>query len=218
MEQHDPARAALKRLIDERREDYAGLSRLIGRNAAYIQQYITRGTPRRLAENDRRVLAEYFGVEEAVLGGPGVSQDLTASRLTTVARFNVQASAGAGTFADREQAVAHYGFEAGWLKKLCSSAASELSIIQVEGDSMYPTLSHGDDIMVDRSLAGHRIHDGIYVLRREDTLLVKRIAVHPSNKRLTISSDNPAYPSWPDCDPKSVEIIGRVIWAGRRFS
>jgi len=48
-------RAALARLITERGEDYAGLSRLIGRNAAYIQQFIKRGTPRRLAEPDRRI-------------------------------------------------------------------------------------------------------------------------------------------------------------------
>ena len=58
-------RTALARLIEERGEDYAGLSRLIGRNPAYIQQFIKRGTPRRLAEADRRILARYFGVDEA---------------------------------------------------------------------------------------------------------------------------------------------------------
>ena len=56
------ARAALQRLIEERGEDYAGLSRLLGRNAAYIQQYIKRGNPRKLAEDDRRLLARYFAV------------------------------------------------------------------------------------------------------------------------------------------------------------
>ena len=44
------ARAALQRLIEERGEDYAGLSRLLGRNPAYVQQFIKRGSPRRLAE------------------------------------------------------------------------------------------------------------------------------------------------------------------------
>ena len=42
----DP-RTALQRLIDERNEDYAGLSRMLRRNDAYIQQYIKRGTPKR---------------------------------------------------------------------------------------------------------------------------------------------------------------------------
>ena len=66
----DETAAALERLIEERGEDYAGLSRLLGRNPAYVQQYIKRGTPRRLAEEDRRLLARYFGVDEALLGGP----------------------------------------------------------------------------------------------------------------------------------------------------
>ncbi len=63
-------RAALARLIAERGEDYAGLSRLLGRNPAYIQQFIKRGSPRRLAESDRRNPRRYFGVDEAVLGAP----------------------------------------------------------------------------------------------------------------------------------------------------
>jgi hypothetical protein len=46
----DP-RSALQRLIEERGEDYSSLSRLIGRNAAYIQQYIKRGNPKKLGED-----------------------------------------------------------------------------------------------------------------------------------------------------------------------
>lgn len=55
---------ALQRLIVEQREDYASLSRMLGRNAAYIQQFIKRGTPRILSEKDRRTLAACFGVKE----------------------------------------------------------------------------------------------------------------------------------------------------------
>ena len=44
------ARQVLERLCHERGQDYASLSRLIGRNSAYIQQFIRRGTPRRLPE------------------------------------------------------------------------------------------------------------------------------------------------------------------------
>ncbi len=216
METQD-ARAELARLIEERREDYAGLSRMLGRNAAYIQQFIKRGVPRRLAEEDRRKLARYFGVDEALLGGPAAAPK-PAEGLIAVPRFDIRASAGAGAFTDGERPTAHLGFEPRFLKQLCAADPRNLSIIRVEGDSMFPTLSDGDDIMVDRSPAGARVHDGIYVLRREDTLMVKRIAVHPGSRRLTISSDNSSYPSWTDCDPAEVDIIGRVVWAGRRIS
>jgi len=47
-------------------------------------------------------------------------------------------------------------------------------------------------------------------------LMVKRIAVGPHG-RLSVLSDNPVYPGWPDVDGASVTIIGRVVWAGRRL-
>lgn len=217
MEQLTGPRAELARLIAERREDYAGLSRLLGRNAAYIQQFIKRGVPRKLAEEDRQKLARYFGVDESLFGGP-VRAPEPAKDLIAIPRFDIRASAGPGAFTDGETPIAHLGFDQRFLKQLCGAAPHDLSIIRVRGDSMYPTLADGDDIMVDRSAAGTRLRDGIYVLRRDDTLTVKRIAVHPGSKRLTISSDNNAYPTWPDCDPQDVEVIGRVVWAGRKIS
>lgn len=210
-------RAELARLIAERREDYAGLSRMLGRNAAYIQQFIKRGVPKRLAEEDRRRLAHYFDVDESLLGGPP-RQPEPSKDLITMPRFDVRASAGHGAFADGETPIAHLGFDERFIKQLCNARPSELSIIRVRGDSMFPTLADGDDIMVDRSAAGTRLQDGIYVLRRDDTLTVKRIAVHPGSRKLTISSDNPAYPTWPDCGPEDVDVVGRVVWAGRKIS
>jgi phage repressor protein C with HTH and peptisase S24 domain len=217
MERLDGPRAELARLIAERREDYAGLSRMLGRNSAYIQQYIKRGVPGRLSEEDRRKLARYFDVEESLLGGP--PRQLEPSKdLIPIPRFDIRASAGHGAFTEVEMPIAHLGFDQGFLKQLCNARPSDLSIIRVRGDSMFPTLADGDDIMVDRSVAGARLHDGIYVLRRDDTLTVKRIAVHPGTRKITISSDNSSYPSWPDCDPEEVDVIGRVVWAGRKIS
>ena len=66
-------RETLERLCAERGEDFAGLSRMLGRNSAYIQQYVRRGVPKRLGEDERRKLARYFGVAEALLGGPPMS-------------------------------------------------------------------------------------------------------------------------------------------------
>jgi phage repressor protein C with HTH and peptisase S24 domain len=217
MERLKGPRAELERLIVEKREDYAGLSRLLGRNPAYIQQFIKRGVPKRLAEEDRRKLARYFNVDESLLGGPPKEPE-PSKDLIAIPRFDIRASAGHGAFTDGELHVAHLGFDPHFLKQLCSARAADLSIIRVRGDSMFPTLADGDDIMVDRSAAGAQLHDGIYVLRRDDTLAVKRIAVHPGSKKLTISSDNAAYPTWADCDAEDVDVIGRVVWAGRKIS
>jgi phage repressor protein C with HTH and peptisase S24 domain len=214
----DP-RTALEQLIRERGEDYASLSRLLGRNAAYIQQFIRRGTPRKLDEEDRRTLARYFRVEEAVLGGPRAPviarpQARRGADFVRIPRLAVGASAGPGAL-DAEDAVAgEFVLDARSVRAL--GDAGMLSMIQVSGDSMEPTLGDGDDILVDRSDAADRVRDGIYVLRFDDALNVKRIAMNPEGRRFTVRSDNAAYPSWPDRDPAQIDIIGRVVWVGRR--
>ncbi len=215
----DP-RAALERLIRERREDYAGLSRMLGKNPAYIQQYIKRGTPKRLSEDDRRQLSRYFGVDERLLGGSGPSahEPEPAQDLIAIPRFEVSASAGPGALDGSEMPIAHLGFDPTWLAQLCRAKPQDLSIIRVQGDSMFPVLADGDDIMVDRSDGASRLREGIYVLRRDDTLLVKRLSVNPVTKRVTVSSDNAAYPAWTDCKLASIDVIGRVVWAGRKIS
>jgi hypothetical protein len=60
----------IERLCAERGEDFAGLSRMLGRNPAYIQQFVRRGVPKRLKEAERRKLARYFSISESLLGGP----------------------------------------------------------------------------------------------------------------------------------------------------
>jgi phage repressor protein C with HTH and peptisase S24 domain len=211
----DP-RALLERLIDERGEDYAGLSRLIGRNPAYVQQYIKRGTPKRLAEDDRRALARYFRIDEALLGAPE-REEPPADRLVAVRRLDVGASAGPGAEPGEERALGQIAFDPAWLRRMRIASREQLSLIRVQGDSMAPTLSDGDEIMVDRGDAGERLRDGIYVLRIEDVLVVKRVAVNPAGRRLSIRSDNEAYPDWPNCDPAAVDVVGRVVWVGRRL-
>jgi phage repressor protein C with HTH and peptisase S24 domain len=212
----DP-RAALERLIVERGEDLAGLSRLLGRNAAYMQQYIRRGTPKRLAEQDRRVLARYFGVDEALLGAPAGGVPNSGNGPVAVPRLDVAASAGSGAFADDRRARSHLSFDPLWLRRVASDVR-RLSMITVRGDSMSPTLSDGDEILVDEGDAAARLRDGVYVLRMDDALLVKRLALNPSTRSISVCSDNPAYLNWPDCDPAGIDIVGRVVWAGGRIA
>jgi hypothetical protein len=212
------SRKALERLCAERGEDFAGLSRFLGKNPAYIQQYIRRGTPRRLGEEERRKLARYFGVAESLFGGPAEADPAAAGGLVPVKRVLVRASAGHGAHPGAEQAQPYFAFDQRWLKALTASRVDDLSIIRVEGDSMAPTLNDGDDILVDRAGCNEALRDGIYVLRVDDSLLVKRLAIHPIGRRVTVQSDNPAYPDWPDCSLDDVHCIGRVIWAGRKIA
>ncbi len=225
-------RQTLERLIAARGVSFAGVSQLLGKNPAYIQQFIKRGTPKRLDERDRRILAQFFGVSEQTLGAPdealvpgqgramrgpvrsGAPRSLP-QRMRLIPRLAVGASAGPGALADDEAPVAEIAFDEAWLRRL-GAGSDAVTMIRVEGDSMAPTLSDGDDILVAmHGGTGTPRRDGIHVLRMDDALIVKRLAFRPDG-RLSVTSDNALYPSFPDLAPESVHIVGRVIWAGRR--
>jgi phage repressor protein C with HTH and peptisase S24 domain len=210
----DP-RLVIERLCTERGEDFAGLSRMLGRNPAYIQQFVRRGVPKRLKEEERRKLARYFAISETLLGGPSEESD-GPNGLLSVTRHPVTVSAGPGSVVTEELGKPYFAFDERWLKTLTPTPPSNLSIVRVEGDSMSPTLNAGDEILVDLGDRAERLRDGIYVLRIDDALVVKRLALHPMGRRVTVQSDNPAYPDWPDCGIDEIHCIGRVIWASRK--
>lgn len=210
MDQEAEARRKLADLIDRHGEDYAGLSRLLGRNPAYIQQYIKRGTPRRLSEGDRRRLARYFAVDERELGAPEIETNATVA----IPRLDIGASAGPGALAEDDRQGEDVRFDPAWLK-LMGLPPSNLSLIRVRGDSMSPTLDDGDEILV-QGASGAPLEDGIHVIRMDGTLMVKRIAMGPGG-RISVLSDNPAYRDWPDTLLSEVDFVGRVVWMGRRL-
>lgn len=204
MEIIDP-RATIARLASDRGASFAELSRVLGRNPAYIQQFIERGTPRRLSEADRATLARYLGVAESVLGAPvGVE-------MVAVPRFDARASAGPGGLVDGERSEGSLRIDAALLRELRVRPV-DASIIAVTGESMEPTLMDGDTILVDR---GDRrgVSGAIHVVRHDDTLLVKRLARVAGGVELL--SDNP---DWSTIDiPGTPDIVGRVVWVARKL-
>src|SRR5262245_45997483 len=109
-------RQVLERLCAERGENFASLSRMIGRNDAYIQQFLRKGTPRQLKERERRTLARYFQIPESMLGGLPDDSAAEFGELVPVMRTAVHASAGPGTFADEERARPYFAFDPRWLR------------------------------------------------------------------------------------------------------
>ena len=215
----EKARLFLDQTITEQGLTYSDISRLIGKNPAYIQQFIKRGTPRRLNEQDRRAIARHLGVEEHQLSGfasalgapsiPGRSQ-----RSAHVPRMSLAASAGSGTLDATEHTSDVLTLDIRWLREI-GVEPPYVSIIRVDGESMAPTLNHGDDILVDHSDNISKLRDGIYVLRLDDVLMVKRIALGPRKGTFSILSDNSFYPSWTDVDPALITVVGKVVWVGR---
>lgn len=66
----DPVRELILKRVQQQGTTLAAVSRAVGRNHAYLHQFINRRTPRRLPEEVRHLLAECLGVDEQSLLDP----------------------------------------------------------------------------------------------------------------------------------------------------
>lgn len=209
------ARARLLELTRASGSSLAGLSALIGRNSSYLQQFIRKGSPRKLEEQDRRALAEFFGIDESELGGSQDKSYVSAAEredFRPIPRLSLAASAGPGQFADDEVPFDSFGFSRRWLREN-GFDPKMLSALKVEGDSMEPLLRHGDEILLDRGSRFER--DGVHVVRMGDTLMVKRLA-SAGRGHISLLSENSAYPPV-DISLDDIEVLGRVVWKSGRL-
>lgn len=234
----DELRQHIAKLLTEKGIELKAASKRIGRNDAYLHQYLSYGKPRVLAERDRHRLATLLGVDEATLrdakaplspkpetpaeivgpDSPDKVYLIEGHEYVAVARYNLQASAGPGREAAASPALLHHHlFRLQWLRRVTAAPLERLAMIEVVGDSMEPTLRSGDTALIDLDQRNPARRDGMYVLNNDGDLQVKRVAAHPVTHKLTISSDNPAYRPWIDIAPDTIDIVGLVIWVGRRI-
>jgi len=195
--------ARLEELARGRGVGLAALSRMLGRNDAYLQQFVRRGSPQRLDERDRRHLAAFFGVAEAELGGPSAAEAMVA-----VPRLDVQASAGPGALAEEDRVIGEERVDPRVLARL-GVAARALSMIAARGESMEPLIHDGDALFVDTADRRLSSRAGLFVVRLDGALMVKNVARIGLEVRLT--SENPATPEIPPVRADRVEVIGRVV-------
>ncbi len=134
-----------------------------------------------------------------------------------VPKYDVSASAGHGSVVHSEQIVDHLAFKKVWIKSTLGCSEKDLALITVKGDSMEPTLSSEDLILV--NLQRNQITDNaVYVLQYDGSLLVKRIQ-RLMNGSVIIKSDNPEYRTEElSADQVGLlRVLGVVVWYGRRM-
>lgn len=134
-----------------------------------------------------------------------------------IPRFNVKAAAGHGSALDDGKPPLAMAFRRYWVEHCLRANPRDLAVISVKGDSMEGVLNDRDTILVNQ--ADNRPGAGLYVLRMDGELFVKRLQRLPEG-RLEVSSANEAYrPFTIDmaAPPSDFEIIGRVAWVGRQI-
>jgi len=201
-------RSTLAGLADEAGTSLAWLSRALGRNDAYLQQFVKRGTPRRLNEEDRRWLAAYFNVDERALGGTA-GGDAT---MVAVRRIDAEAHAGAGGLVEDDRNGGEERIDPRVVARLGVSPAT-LTMITAHGDSMEPLIHDGDALFVDMADRRLSSRPGIFVIRLDGALLVKRVA--RIGLEVQVTSDNPVTPAIAPVRADRVAVIGRVVRLAR---
>ena len=139
----DPSRRAVLAALTKAGLTLKQGSRALGRNDAYLQQYLYRGSPRRLPEDVRLRLADLTGERTESFLDPQLRSlhgSAAPSRLP-VPLLDVSAAAGGGRIgndtAGDDTALA---FPPMLLRRITSAPTSSLRLITISGDSMAPTL------------------------------------------------------------------------------
>lgn len=143
--------------------------------------------------------------------------------LFVVPIFDARASMGLGApQPDHETVVDHMRLTKDWVRAHLPaiSSPSNLSVLSAFGDSMSPTLSDGDIMLVDRGVNDLKI-DAVYVLALNDELYVKRIQRRITDGAIIIKSDNALYDPVvvTNGEKAGLRVLGRVVWAwnGRKM-
>ena len=124
--------------------------------------------------------------------------------------YNVSISAGAGAFPNKEHVIGNLAFTRHWLRSR-GLQVNHLAATNAKGDSMEPSINDGDMLLID-TLQRDLGQDDIYVIRRDDALMVKRLQLGFDENVLVIS-DNPRYKEQ-SISTADLDIIGRVVWIG----
>ena len=143
--------------------------------------------------------------------GPGFSD-----AFGLIDAYDQRVSAGPGAFVTvGGEPMYQLAFRREWLRTITLAPERSLVILFADGDSMEPTIRPGDSMLVDTSQTNPR-RDGIFVIRWDGWLNVKRVTADEASRTLTISSDNPQYAPRSDVQPDNITVLGRVVWIGRR--
>jgi SOS-response transcriptional repressor LexA len=118
------------------------------------------------------------------------------------------ACCGTGIEALQENVVGTWDIPLQKYRDFATSKPENVFMLQVEGDSMSPTLESGDWALADTS-QNFISSDGLYLIRMASGLAVKRIQSGLND--ITIKSDNPAYKDI-TASVGEVAILGKIIY------
>jgi phage repressor protein C with HTH and peptisase S24 domain len=215
----DQRRAAIRRFMAEKNlkpapwAESAGLSNGIVRNfLAGRADSLSGSTLEKLARAANATVAELIGEKPKE---PRLGKDVV-----VIKSLAVRAAMGGGFDVVEEPEGPPFYFRRALIDQLLGGQPGALRVMMnLEGDSMMPTISEGDIVLVLLTGEETKFHSGaIYVIWDGNGLMVKRLETMVGEReRLRVISDNRAIYEPYEVDADNVRIIGRVIWRGGKL-
>ena len=219
----------------KRRQNLRQLSRALGKNDAYLQQYIHRGSPRILPEQVRYQLARLLGTDEQYLA----QSYWQADNLPETAPI-IQSIPLLGPDAENPFLLQYFARE-DLLKLVPHTHLEHLRMAIIEDDSMVPTVPAGASIMINLAdtnitlcsnqtqqrkppISGQNLNDKtllnerLFLFRHQNGLTLRNACEVSTSDQIKsyvrLTSSNPAYGTI-RIAKTDIQLVGRVIWYGR---
>lgn len=199
--------------IVEKGLSYNNLSLQIGKNQTYLQQFVTRESPKRLGEFERKALANILEVSEQDLSDKPIT--VLNTDIVHIDVLDVRACCGDGIENFTENVIGQQMMTLPALREFTSQAPENIKIIKAIGESMMPTIHTDDVVWVDISVNAPT-SDGLYILCIGSDLLIRRIQINPFDNTAMIRADNSQYAPIPHNNYRDIKVIGKVIYHMRK--
>jgi phage repressor protein C with HTH and peptisase S24 domain len=223
-------RSRLKMLVEEVGTQRA-LADIIHKSPAQISQWLNAspdsrtGKPRSMDRNTAREIERLFPkpdgwMDQALPAAADESGESLATYVPGAAQLEVPLLANSGSMGfgseqiDEEVVIGRLTVSPEWASRTLKplTQLQNLRFIHGYGDSMAPTFSDGDILLVDIGVTDPKI-DGIYVLEANDRVYIKRVRQRLDGN-FEISSDNANVKTVDVLNgTHSVNVRGRVVWA-----
>lgn len=206
----DDLRKKIENLLKDRGISLASASVQIGKNSAYMHQFINKGSPVNLPEEQRVRLANILDVDEQELTNRPLFRGVlkTNPNVVNIDMLDVSACCGNGAENYSEPVIGTWQMPLVDYNAMSLSSPEHIKLIKATGDSMTPLIQDGDYVFVDIS-SQNISSDGVYVLRLPTGLSIKRIQ-NALNGGVIVRSDNPLYEPL-TANLGDIKILGRVV-------
>ena len=223
----DPFRERLRELLRRNDLSMKRASTAIGRNPAYLHQYLTRKAPRVLGQRDTEALAKLLHCKPEELRHPTVPARKRAIRQrrrppagVPVAEVPELVGDAAVEYLANNRDVPResprWYLPDAMVRQEARANPRNLRIVSVRGDAMEPLLSEGDRLVIDTTRRRPTTGE-LCVISDGNGLAVRRVEVLHGTEpaQLHLMTANPTY-SPLTCLAEDARIVATVLWTFRR--